>query len=104
MLSYPTVFYQLGMVGGVIATVGLGIMAYFSAWVMVDFKIRHMGVMNYPDIGDIIFGKWGRRIVAVGLTAKVRLNPRNKPCSQPFMKPNIQPITYTKTKRNSRLV
>jgi hypothetical protein len=38
---------------------------------MVDFKVRHPGVMNYPDIGDIMFGKWGRNLLAFGLAAKV---------------------------------
>ncbi|KAH6682918.1 transmembrane amino acid transporter protein-domain-containing protein [Halenospora varia] len=70
LLSFPSTFHRLGMFGGVLCTVVLGIWAYFMAWIMVDFKIRHKGVMNYPDVGAILFGKWCRRITAVGLAAK----------------------------------
>ena len=52
-------------------TVLCAILTYLSAWIIVGFKIRHKGVMNYPDVGAVLFGKWGRIILAWGLTAKV---------------------------------
>lgn len=38
LLSFPSIFLRLGMVGGVITTVGPGILAHFTAWIMVDFS------------------------------------------------------------------
>ena len=70
LLSFPSIFERLGMVGAIIATLGLGIMAYGTAWILVDLKVRYMGVMNFGDAGDLMFGKWGRRIFGWGLVLK----------------------------------
>lgn len=56
-----------------IATVGLGTLAYITAWIMVDFKIKYMGVMNIGDAGELMFGKLGRRWFGWGLVLKVSL-------------------------------
>ena len=64
-------FLRLGVVGGMIATVGLGTLAYITAWIMVDFKLKYMGVMNIGDAGELMFGKLGRRWFGWGLVLKV---------------------------------
>ncbi|WRT64466.1 uncharacterized protein IL334_001398 [Kwoniella shivajii] len=69
-LSYPSIFLRLGMVGGLIANVGLGVLAYITAWIMIDFKMKHMGVMHFADAGGLLFGPWGRRILGAGMVAK----------------------------------
>lgn len=71
LLSFPSIFNRLGMVGGVIATLGLGFLAYITAWIMVDFKLRYPGVMNYADAGTVMFGKRGGQILGVGMFLKV---------------------------------
>jgi hypothetical protein len=71
LLSFPSIFERLGMVGAIIATLGLGVMAYGTAWILVDLKVRYMGVMNFGDAGDLMFGRWGRRIFGWGLVLKV---------------------------------
>lgn len=38
---------------------------------MIDFKMKHMGVMHFGDAGGVMFGKWGRRIFGVGMILKV---------------------------------
>ena len=73
LLSFPSVYLRLGIAGGMIATVILGTLAYITAWIMVDFKIKYMGVMNIGDAGELMFGKWGRRWFGWGLVLKVRL-------------------------------
>jgi len=60
------------MVGGVIATLGLAGLGYLTCWIMVDFKLKHMGVLNYGDAMGVVFGKWGRRFVGTGVVLKVR--------------------------------
>ncbi|ODO11992.1 hypothetical protein I350_00776 [Cryptococcus amylolentus CBS 6273] len=67
MLSFPSVFLRLGMVGGVIATVGMGVLSYITCWMIVDFKIRHPGVMHYGDAGGVMFGHWGQKLIGIGL-------------------------------------
>ena len=48
-----------------IATVGLAILAYFSGCMLVDFKVNHMGVMNFSDAALIIGGKWFKYLILV---------------------------------------
>ncbi|KAL1406657.1 hypothetical protein Q8F55_008363 [Vanrija albida] len=70
ILSFPSVFQRLGLAGGIITTLGLGLIAFLTAWIMVDFKIRHMGVMHFGDAGGVVFGKWGARIFGWGMVLK----------------------------------
>jgi len=74
LLSFPSVYLRLGIAGGMIATVILGTLAYITAWIMVDFKVKYMGVMNIGDAGELMFGKWGRRWFGWGLVLKVSYN------------------------------
>ncbi|GHJ86239.1 hypothetical protein NliqN6_2641 [Naganishia liquefaciens] len=69
-LSFPSIFMRLGIFGGVIATVGLGALAWLAASWMVDFKRRFPATMNYADAAFVIYGKWGYRICAFGMVAK----------------------------------
>lgn len=71
LLSYPSIFLRLGMVGGIIATIAFGILSYITGCMMIDFKVRHMGVMHYGDVGSLMFGKWGRYWFGAGLVLKV---------------------------------
>ncbi|KIR59097.1 hypothetical protein I314_05081, partial [Cryptococcus bacillisporus CA1873] len=63
-------YVEFRTMGGVITTVGAGILAYFTAWIMVDFKLKHPGVMHFGDAGGVLFGNWGRRILGIGLVLK----------------------------------
>jgi hypothetical protein len=45
-LSFPSIFMRLGIFGGVIATVGLGALAWLAASWMVDFKKRFPGELD----------------------------------------------------------
>jgi amino acid permease len=81
LLSFPSIFERLGVVGGVIATIGLAGLAYLTCWIMVDFKLKHMGVMNYGDAMGVVFGKYGRIFVGTGVVLKVSgiFSPLNGP-------------------------
>jgi hypothetical protein len=70
LLSFPSIFLRLGVVGGVISTIGLGTLAYITAWMMIEFKMKHMGVMHFGDAGGVIFGKWGKRVFGIGMILK----------------------------------
>lgn len=70
MLSYPSIFMRLGMVGGVLATLAFSIFAYICAWIIVDFKCRHMGVMNYADAAMLVGGPIAKYVVGTMLVVK----------------------------------
>lgn len=69
-LSFPSVFMRLGMVGGLVATIGLAALAYATCCIMIDFKMRHVGVMHYGDAGGLLFGPVGRRVFGTGMVLK----------------------------------
>lgn len=70
LLSFPSIFARLGLVGGLIANLLLALLAYVTAWIYIDFKLKYMGCMNVADAGRIIFGKWGGRIFGAGVIVK----------------------------------
>lgn len=70
MLSYPSIFMRLGMVGGVLATLAFSSFAYICAWIIVDFKCRHMGVMNYADAAMLVGGPIAKWVVGIMLVVK----------------------------------
>jgi hypothetical protein len=70
LLSFPSIFQRLGLVGGIIATVLLAGLAYITAWIYIDFKLRYMGCMNVADAGRIMFGRIGGIIFGVGIMVK----------------------------------
>jgi hypothetical protein len=61
----------LGLVGGLIANLLLAGLAYVTAWIYIDFKLRYMGCMNVADAGTIMFGRIGGIIFGVGIMIKV---------------------------------
>ncbi|POY73092.1 hypothetical protein BMF94_3930 [Rhodotorula taiwanensis] len=69
-LSFPQNFYRLGMAGGIIANCGFIVIAYVTTHWMVDFKLRYPHVLNVAEAGEVIFGKWGGRVLGVGMVAK----------------------------------
>ncbi|GAA6017784.1 hypothetical protein JCM8202_006147 [Rhodotorula sphaerocarpa] len=69
-LSFPQNFYRLGMAGGIIANCAFIVIAYMTTHVMVNFKLRYPHVLNVAEAGEVIFGKWGGRILGIGMVAK----------------------------------
>ncbi|KAJ9104321.1 hypothetical protein QFC19_003961 [Naganishia cerealis] len=111
-LSFPSIFMRLGIFGGVVATVGLGALAWLAASWMVDFKKRFPGelhsvgfkdepaadgfcflfeaTMNYADAAFVIYGRWGYRICAAGMVAKPGVTKR--PLSTAFAPTELRTI------------
>ncbi|THG98975.1 hypothetical protein EW026_g3291 [Hermanssonia centrifuga] len=63
ILSIPSVFVSLGMVGGCIAVVGLGAIATATGYVLGQFKLRHPHVHNMADAGEVLAGAFGRELL-----------------------------------------
>ncbi|KAK4134496.1 hypothetical protein BT67DRAFT_441673 [Trichocladium antarcticum] len=64
-LSLPGAFAVLGMVPGVILTVGIGLIAMYSSYVIGQVKIKYPHISHYADVGGMLFGKVGYEILGV---------------------------------------
>lgn len=58
-LSVPSAFATVGMVPGVILTVGLGFVAIYTSYVVGQVKLLHPHVEHYADAVRLIWGKFG---------------------------------------------
>ena len=58
-LSIPSAFAALGMVAGVIMSVGLGLVAIYTSYVVGQVKILHPHVKDYADAVGLIWGRFG---------------------------------------------
>ncbi|EGS21799.1 uncharacterized protein CTHT_0036670 [Thermochaetoides thermophila DSM 1495] len=62
-LSLPGAFATLGMVAGVILTVGIGLCALYSSYVIGQVKLKYPHISHYADAGRMMFGKVGYEVV-----------------------------------------
>lgn len=70
-LSIPSTFAKLGMVAGVILTVGLGLIAIYTSYVIGQVKLRYPGIGTYADAGRVMFGRFGYELVNVMLVLQL---------------------------------
>lgn len=61
-LSLPSAFATLGMVAGVILTVGLGFVAIYTSHVVGQVKLAYPQVSHYADAGRLMFGRVGYEV------------------------------------------
>jgi hypothetical protein len=64
-LSVPSAFAKLGMIAGVIMTVGLGLIAIYTSHVVGQVKLRYPHVNHYSDAVQLIWGRFGYELVGV---------------------------------------
>lgn len=62
-LSLPAAFATLGMVAGVILTVGLGFVAIYTSYIVGQVKLAFPEVSHYADAGRLLFGRFGYELV-----------------------------------------
>ncbi len=62
-LSIPSAFATLGMVAGVITTIGLGFVAIYTSYVVGQVKLKFPHVAHYADAGRLIFGRIGYELL-----------------------------------------
>lgn len=56
-LSIPAAFATVGMVPGVILSVGLGLVAIYTSYVVGQVKMLHPHVSHYADAVQLIWGR-----------------------------------------------
>ncbi|KAH6659199.1 amino acid transporter [Truncatella angustata] len=64
-LSVPSAFATLGMVAGVILSVGLGLIAVYTSYIVGQVKLRFPHVSHYADAGRLLMGKFGYELVGI---------------------------------------
>ncbi|KAB8349557.1 hypothetical protein FH972_023581 [Carpinus fangiana] len=64
-LSIPSVFATVGMVAGVILTVGLGFLAIYTSYVVGQVKLKYPHVNHYADAVRLIWGRFGYELTGV---------------------------------------
>lgn len=61
----PSAFANLGMVAGVIMTVGLGLIAIYTSYIIGQVKLRHTHVQHYADAVALMWGRFGYELASV---------------------------------------
>ncbi|KAK3687728.1 amino-acid permease [Podospora appendiculata] len=64
-LSLPSVFATLGMVAGVILSLGMGLIAMYTSYVVGQVKLKYPHISHYTDAGRLMFGKFGYEVISV---------------------------------------
>ncbi|KAM4066338.1 transmembrane amino acid transporter protein [Hirsutella rhossiliensis] len=62
-LSLPQAFATLGMVAGVICTIGLGLIAIYTSDIVGQVKLKYPEVEHYADAGRLLMGRFGYEVV-----------------------------------------
>lgn len=70
-LSVPSAFASLGMVCGVILTIGLGLVAIYTSYIVGQVKLRHPEISHYADAGRLMMGRWGYEIIGAMFTLQL---------------------------------
>ncbi|KAH7162163.1 transmembrane amino acid transporter protein-domain-containing protein [Dactylonectria estremocensis] len=70
-LSIPAAFATLGMVAGVICSVGIGLIAIYTSYIVGQVKVTYPHVEHYPAAGGLMFGRAGYEIFGVMLTLQL---------------------------------
>lgn len=73
-LSIPGSFATLGMLGGVISSVGIGLIATYASYEVGAVKLKYPDVEHYGDIGRLILGEKGFWIVTVAFIFQLLLS------------------------------
>lgn len=64
-LSLPSAFATLGMVAGTILTVGIGLVAIYTSYIVGQVKLAFPEVSHYADAGRLMMGRFGYELVGV---------------------------------------
>ena len=64
-LSIPSAFATLGMVPGVLLSVGIGFIAIYTSWIVGQVKLKYPHVEHYADAVQLIWGKFGYELAGV---------------------------------------
>jgi amino acid permease len=59
-LSIPSAFAAVGMVAGVILTVGIGLIAIYTSFLVGQVRMKFEHVGHYADAVELIWGRFSK--------------------------------------------
>ncbi|KAI0407110.1 transmembrane amino acid transporter protein-domain-containing protein [Xylaria palmicola] len=62
-LGMPQAFATLGMVAGTLLSVGLGLLAIYSSYVVGQVKLKFPHIQHYADAGQLMMGRFGYELI-----------------------------------------
>ncbi|KAF2136908.1 uncharacterized protein K452DRAFT_236737 [Aplosporella prunicola CBS 121167] len=62
ILSLPAVVAKVGLIGGLIAIIGLGFFTTYSGYVLWQFRMKYPQCANMGDVGEVLLGPFGREL------------------------------------------
>lgn len=72
-LSLPGAFHTLGMILGVILTIGLGVVAIFTSYIVGRVKLAYPEIGHYADAGRMLFGRVGYEVFGAAFVFELLL-------------------------------
>lgn len=60
----PSAFASLGMVAGVIVTVGIGLIAIYTSYIVGQVRLKHPHIRHYADAVGIMWGRFGYELTS----------------------------------------
>jgi hypothetical protein len=73
-LSIPSAFATLGLVPGVIITVGVGFIAIYTSYLIGQVKLKFPEVAHYADAVGLIWGRFGKELAGFMFAALLVLS------------------------------
>lgn len=67
VLAIPFLFQVVGMVPGIILFLAVAVLITWCTYCIQAFKLSHPQVYAIDDIGYIMGGVWGRKILAIAM-------------------------------------
>ncbi|KAI4229832.1 MAG: hypothetical protein L6R40_008042 [Gallowayella cf. fulva] len=64
-LSMPSAFASLGMVAGVIMTIGIGLIAIYTSYIVGQVRLKHPHIQHYADAVGLMWGRFGYELTSV---------------------------------------
>jgi hypothetical protein len=64
-LSVPSAFATVGMVAGILLTVGVGLIAIYTSYVIGQVKLRYPHILHYSDAVQLIWGRFGYELAGL---------------------------------------
>ena len=73
-LSIPSAFATLGLVPGILITVGLGLIAIYTSYLIGLVKLKFSHVAHYADAVGLIWGRFGKELAGFMFAALLILS------------------------------
>ncbi|XWW97837.1 hypothetical protein V2A60_005824 [Cordyceps javanica] len=70
VLSLPSVFDSVGLIPGVILLCAVAGVTTWSDYMVGVFKVNHRAVYGVDDVGQLIFGRVGKEVLAVAFMGR----------------------------------